>query len=62
MTWRPLIVLAAGAIGIILAMPVGFLFTVASGGIEEGDPREYVVAGILVAGMIIGLVVGWWLS
>lgn len=62
MTWRPLLVLVGGAIGIVLAMPIGFVFTVASGGIEKGDPREYVVAGMLVAGMIIGLTVAWWLT
>lgn len=62
MTWTPFIVLAAGALGVFCGMVVGFVYTVAVGGIPTGDPRENVVVGILVVGMIIGLVVGWWLT
>jgi hypothetical protein len=61
MTWTPLIIIGAGVLGVLCAMVVGFVYTVSVGGIQTGDPRENVVAGILVAGMIIGLLIGWWL-
>ena len=52
-------IIVGGAIGLCAAAIVGVIYTVSVGGIEEGDPREYVVSSILFAGMFIGLVAGW---
>jgi len=57
-------IVAGGAIGFLLAVVAGVVYTVAVGGIEQGqgDPREYVVSGMLVVGIVAGCVIGWWLA
>lgn len=52
-------IIVGGTLGLFVAAIVGVVYTVAVGGIEKGDPREYVVSAILFAGMFIGLVAGW---
>ncbi len=52
-------IIVGGALGLFAAAVVGVVYTVAVGGIEDGDPREYVVSVILFIGMFIGMVAGW---
>lgn len=52
-------IIVGGTIGLLIAGVVGVFYTIAVGGIEEDDPRQYVVTAILAAGIVIGMVAGW---
>lgn len=58
----PLIIVGAGALGLLCGMAIGFLFVVAVGGVEPGDSKQYVVHGLVFGGMIVGVAIGWWLA
>ena len=57
-------IIVGGALGLMVAAVAGVLYTISVGGIEQGvgDVREYVVSGMLLAGIVIGCIVGWWLA
>lgn len=58
MIWSVLIIVGGAALGLLLAMIAGVVYTIAVGGIEEDDPRQYVVLVMLMIGILAGLVAG----